>query len=374
MKNSHLLAKFFGVTFVLAVGFSSNLSAQGTSNSVSTPVVGFVTTTLAAGSDTIIAPQVLRPSELSAAVSGVTSTATQATLALSGATLTANQFQYNATTQPNTYFALVTGGNLTGTYFLVSSNTTSEIIVNLDGLTASSADITSIEVRPCWTLSTLFPAEDAGKSFTPSADSSGAQRRTTILMPNFAGTGVNRASAATYFYNNAVGVQSWVSTTAVTTKAGDTAVLPGSYVILRNTGGTPVQLSFTHSGAVLASKLTSYLGTLTNASSDTLIALPRPTDYTLSQIGLTTNNFMPSSSSSGADRRDTLLVVSPTGTGVNRASSATYFLVSTNWYSTTATSTPTNNAVVPAGSALIIRKFRSDGSDKVFDNNLNVSL
>jgi hypothetical protein len=68
------------------------------------------------------------------------------------------------------------------------------------------------------------------------------------------------------------------------------------------------------------------------------------------------------------------LVIAPAGSGINRAASATYFRVGTNWYSTAASSTITNNAIVPAGAALVIRKYQSNGQDRVLTNNLNVSL
>ena len=357
------LSSLFGILGSLSVG-----------QTVSTPVVGFVKTTLAAGSDTVIAPQVLRPSELNSAVSGVSSTGSQATLTLSGTTLTANQFQYDANSQPKTYFALVTAGNLAGTYFMVASNTTSSITVNLDGLTVGSSDVTSIEVRPCWTLATLFPAADANVSFTPSASAGGAARRTTILFPNITGAGINRAPASTYFFNNATGVQDWVATTATSTKAGNTAILPGTYVIHRNTGGTPVALSFTHSGSVMTQPLTTYVATDATKANDTYVALPRPSDYTLAQLGLTDSSFTQSTSKGGAGRRDTLLVIPQTGSGINRAATSTYFKYLNDWYSTASTTLATNNAVIPAGAAVIIRKVTSDGNDRTWTNSINVSL
>jgi len=363
------LSYFNILTFSALVGVS-NIQSQ----TVSTPTVGFVSTSLAANSDTIISPQVFRPAELTSPVSGVSSTATQATLTLSGASLTANQFVYNASTQPNTYFVLVTAGNLKGTYFMVSSNTTSAITVDLDGLTAVSADITSVEVRPCWTLKTLFPASDANVSFTPSASATGGNRRTTILFPSLTGVGVNRTAVATYFFNNATAVQDWVSTAATSTKAGDTAILPGTYVIHRNTGGTPVNLALTQTGSVFAQTLANYIGTSATVPNDNYVALPRPTDYTLAQLGLTDTSFTQSTSKTGGGRRDTLLVITPTGAGVNRTASATYFKFANDWYSTASTATATNNAVIPAGAAVIIRKVAADGNDKVWSNDLNVSL
>jgi uncharacterized protein (TIGR02597 family) len=336
-------------------------------------VVGYVKINLAAASDTIVAPQVFRPAELSASVSGLSSAGSQATLRLSGVSLTNNQFVYNSSTQRKTYFVLVTTGNLAGTYFMVASNTTDSIIVNLDGLTVASADITAIEVRPCWTLNTLFPASDANLSFTPSDNHSPGARRTAINLPNLTGTGVNRASSATYFFNNTNAVQDWVSTASHSVKAGDTAILPGAYLVLRNTGGTPVNLSLTQTGTVFARPLSFYLGTASKAN-DNYLALPRPTDYTLAQLGIDNTSFLASGSTHVSQRRDLLFVISPTGSNINRSAAATYFRYNNDWYSTAAASVVTNNAVIPAGSAIIVRKFSSDGNDRVWKNELNTSL
>ena len=338
-------------------------------------VVGYVKTTLTANSDSIIAPQLLRASELTATVTSVSSAgAGQASLNLSGVSLAANQFQFNASTQPNTYFVLVTSGNLSGTYFLISSNTASSIVVNLDGLTVTGPDVTAIEVRPCWTLATLFPASDANVSFVPSASAGGNTRRTTLILPNTAGSGINRAASATYFFNNTAGIQDWVSTTNSSTKVGHTAILPGTFLIHRNTGGTPATLTLTHSGSILVHPLTHYIGTLSNGPTDNYLALPRATDYTLSQLGLTDASFTQSTSTGGNGRRDTLLVINAGGSGVNRAASATYFRFQTNWYSTAAPTVITNNAVIPAGAALIVRKVTGDGNDRIWVNTNNISL
>ena len=342
-------------------------------NAQSTVPVGYVTTTLAAGADTIIAPQVFRPSELTGAVSSVVGSAGNATLAISGASLTANQYQYNAATQNKTYFALVTSGNLVGETFIITSNDASSVTVNLNGITTpSNADITGIEIRPSWTVATMFPASDANISYVPSATSGASSRRTTINIPNITGTGINRSSQATLFYNSAVG--DWVTTTATSTKAGDTAILPGSYVIHRNTGGTtPPSLALTLVGQVFDKPLTNYLGTSSSKSNDTYLALARPTDYTLSQLGLDDSAFTQSLSKSAGGRKDQLLVVNPTGSGINRSSAATYYKYANNWY--TVAGVNADSAVIPAGAAIILRKVTStDGATKKWNNQLNVSL
>jgi uncharacterized protein (TIGR02597 family) len=356
----------------LNVALAILVAAVMAGNAQSTIPVGYVTTALAAGSDTIIAPQVFRPSELTGLVSSVTGSTGNATLAVSGASLTANQYQYNSTTQKKTYFALVTSGNLVGATFIITSNDTSSVTVNLNGLaTPSNADITAIEIRPCWTIATMFPASDANISFVPSATSVAGTRRTTINIPNVTGTGINRSSQATLFYNNAVG--DWVTTAATSTKAGDTAILPGSYVVHRNTGGTPPALTLTLVGEVFAQPLTNYLATSNLKSNDTYLALPRATDYTLSQLGLNDNSFTQSTSKVSSGRKDQLIVTSPTGAGINRSATATYFKFGGNWYNTAGVNA--DSTVIPVGAAITIRKIVStDGATKTWNNQLNVSL
>jgi len=345
--------------------------AGNAQTTVSSDVVGYVKQSFAAGSDTIFVPQLLRPAEFAGAVSSVSVSGDNATLTCPGATFSANSFQYAATTQPKKYFVSVTSGTLTGTGFLVVSNGTGDITVALDGLTATSAGITGIAIHPLWTLNTLFPTSDANVSFTPSTGTTTLTRRTQLVMPNFTGNGINRAASAVYFYNPAV--SDWVATTATSVKAGDTPLFPSQYLIHRNTGGTPVQLTATVVGSVFSKPGALYVGTLTTGSTDTPCGLPRPTDYKLSEIGLDDTNFLQSTGTTTLTRRDQILVYSTTGSGINRSPTAVYFKTGGTWRSTTASSTPVD-PVIPAGSAMIIRKYQSDGNDKVVVNTLNVSL
>ena len=190
-------------------------------------------------------------------------------------------------------------------------------------------------------------------------------------MPNFNGTGINRAASAVYFYNPAV--SDWVATTATGVKAGDTALVPSQYIIHRNTGGTPVELNATVVGSVFSKPGAVYLGTLTTSANDTPVGLARPTDYKLSEIGLDDTNFMQSTGTTTATRRDQVLVYSTTGSGINRSPTAVYFKTGNTWRATTASTTAVD-PVIPAGSAIIVRKYQSDGNDRIVMNNLNVSL
>jgi uncharacterized protein (TIGR02597 family) len=345
--------------------------AGNAQTTVTSDVVGYVNQTFAAGSDTIVVPQLLRPVEFVGAVSSVSVSGGNATLVCPSATFSPNSFQYVAVTQPKTYFAMVTSGNLTGTGFLVVSNGTGNFTVALDGLTATSADITGIEVRPLWTLNTLFPSSSANVTFTPSTGTTAAGRRTQLLMPNFTGSGINRAASAIYFYNPTL--SDWVATTATGVKAGDTPLVPSQYLIHRNIGGTPVTLNASVVGSVFSKPGVVYLGTLPTGANDTLVGLARPTDYKLSEIGFTDTNFLQSTGTTAATRRDQILVYTTAGSGINRAPTAIYFKTAGTWRATTSSTTAVD-PVIPAGSAIIVRKYQSDGNDRLVVNNLNVSL
>jgi len=335
--------------------------------SVTTSPVGYTTQSLTAGADTFIVPQIQRPSEFAGTVSSVVTSGSTATLSLAGSVLTANAFQYVSGTQPKTYYALVTAGNLNGTYFTIVSNAVDKITVNLDGLTASSSDITSVEVHPYWTLNTLFPSSDANVSFVPS--SSTILKRTQLLLPDSNGSGINRAVTKSFFYLNSL--SDWVSTTATSVKAGDTIIPPDQYLIHRNTGGTPSNLTQTVAGSLLISQFTTYLSTLSTGQNDNYISIARATDYTLSQLGFTDSNF--TQSPSKILKRDQLLVYSTTGSGINRAPTKTYFKYNGAWYDSTSVTTSVD-PVIPAGSALCVRKYASDGFDKPLTNLSNASL
>jgi uncharacterized protein (TIGR02597 family) len=337
--------------------------------SVTTTPVGYKTLTLVAGSDTIVAPQFQRPSEFCGTVSSVVTTGSTASLSITGSLLVANAFQYTYNVQSKTYYVLVTGGNLIGNYFTIISNSVDTIIINLDGLIASSADITLVEVHPYWTLNTLFPPSDANISFVSSP--SAFLKRTQLLLPDTIGNGINRSANRTFFYLNSL--SDWVSTTSISIKAGDTIVPPDQYLIHRNTGGTPSNLAHTVAGSLFVSQFVTYLSTMNVGPNDNYISFPRATDYTLSELGFTDKNFVQSTSKISSGRRDILYVYATTGSGINRSASKAYFKYNGAWYDT-ANVTASVDPVIPAGSALCVRKYASDGFDKPLINVLNVSF
>jgi uncharacterized protein (TIGR02597 family) len=360
----------YSALFWLGIQTSSFSQSQ-----VSTPIVGFVKDSLPANSDTIATMQLQRPSEFSGAVSSVSESGSSSTLALGdGAALSVNQFVYVSGSQPKSYYVLVTAGTLAGSYFSVTSNSSSSVTVDNSGVSlAGVGAVSALEVRPFWTIGTLFPASDANVSFVPSAGSASLSRRTKILLPNNVATGVNKAARGTYFFRNDTGFGYWVSEGALTTNANDTIIFPDEFVIIRH--NTTASLALTITGSVLEKALTTYAGSSTTVPNDTLVGLPRPTDYKLSDLGLSDSNFVASTGTSSLARRDQLLVISKTGSGFNRAAAKTYYRFNNSWYlvgSTTPLTDGDPDFVIPTGSAVIMRKFKTaSGSDSVVVNQPN---
>jgi uncharacterized protein (TIGR02597 family) len=177
-----------------------------------------------------------------------------------------------------------------------------------------------------------------------------------------------------FVYNASASVADWVSLVslpAFSVKAGDTIIPPDQYLILRNSGSSPRVLTQTVVGSVVVSPFTTYLSTQTNSQNDNYLGFPRATDYKLSQLGFTDTNFVPSTSPNIRGRGDMLLVYSTTGS-LNRPSSKTYIRLGGAWYDLGGRTF--GDPVIPAGSALCVRKSASDGFDKPLTNLSNASL
>jgi len=332
-------------------------------------------------SDSVVAPQFLRPIAGSFSVTSLTLTnnATQATLALAGdppvdsygVPVSENQFQYASSTQPETYFALVTSGKRTGTIFLVVSNTATAVTVDAGGLPLATADIKAIEIHPCWTLRSLFPPAQTNISFVsspggdPDVSAIAKVSPTLVSIPDFAGSGTSRPVSASYFFNDTIG--DWASTDSPAVAAGDTFITPGEYVIVTNDGDSSFPLHEYIAGAAFYKDFTFYLATLANASQDNYLAIPRASDYKIAEMGFSDANFVQSTSKTNGGRNDILIVGDATG-----AASATYYRYKNQWYDTGNDSFSTN-PLIPAGTALTVQKVLSDGADRILLNKSNVT-
>lgn len=329
--------------FAALGGLLSSINAQ----SVVTQPVGAVSVQSGAEADTIFSLTLVRP----AAFTGLVSAKSASALTLGGSGFTVGQFAYSAGVQPNTFYVQVLTGAAAGQFATITSSGVDSVTTEFESDILSDIAIgDSVVIRPYWTLGTVFPATGAGSSFIASTSNLAGGRRTEILVPNVAGTGLNRAPVATYFYNSF-----WRRTTSVGTNQNDTILLPDSFVIVRgNNYATPTGLTLV--GDVNTYSHTVPLLATATGRNDNLVGVPFPADISLNNLGLIgAGGFVASTSNLAGGRGDELLVYNVSAAGKNRAPAATYFY-NGFWRQTTAVGTNQNATVIPAGSAIIIRK------------------
>src|SRR5205823_538513 len=243
------------------------------------------TTSLLGNSDTYASIPFTRSPEFVGGISSAATTGATGIITVAGNPWTANQFVYGGT-QNNHYYVLIGPISGTGTKegrtYLIIGNGTGTLIVdtsnddsrNLNTIPAN----TQVQVIPYWTPATVFPASDAGVSFTPT--SSPPTYQTLLRVPNYSAPGINQPYAAEYYFSNG----SWqrVSPAGV---GDDDPLLPDGYFIIRNANGASTLL-LTALGSVLMKKLAVPLLTSPSQQQDNAIAMLRPVNVPLVSTGL----------------------------------------------------------------------------------------
>ena len=362
-----------------ALLFPSSIGAQ----SMTTDPVGFTSISLPANSDTLINPPFTRP----VAYVGAITSAADSTITVSGSPWSANQFVYMQSVQRNHYYALIGPASTTnpkeGHIYTVVSNSMNSLTVdtsqdNLVGIPANA----QLLVIPNWTPATIFPASDANISFTPTTSS--ASYKTQLLIPDYAAPGINQGYATTYFFSSnvdgTVNNIGWRIVGDNTTSHDDDPLLPDGYMAVRNQNGAPA-LSLTALGSVLTKKLAVALDTSAASPSvlgqqqDNAVSMVRPIDVTLNNTGLTPDDgsfvaTRPSTSNHLISGGDHLLVFSNSNVGFNKPPSAIYYYTTPGgWRSTKDPLNDHGNDIIPAGSALIVRKAPTTTGQSVYWTN-----
>lgn len=337
---------------------------------VTTTVLGSQYIYQEAGATNIIAPQFQRPAVASFQVTSVASAATTATLTLRGkkpvdsygAPLLQDQYRYDPAFQPNTYYALVTAGTARGAFFTVSTNSPTSVTIDLDGPPLTSKDVKAVELRPYWSLATLFPADQATISFIPTTQSSGVMT-TMIISPLVLPAGALPQNFAPNYYFDST-LNNWVDQTNPSVSAGDAIVRPGQYLYAVNTGTNSYPIHAYISGSVLPSQFTLRLASGSNVLIN-CFSLPRASDYKLSEIGFNNTNFVQSTDKSPLGSNDLLIVDDGHG-GVG----GTYYRYKNQWYNASNDAFPTN-PTFRAGTAFGLKKASSSPATSLLYNQAN---
>jgi uncharacterized protein (TIGR02597 family) len=253
-----------------------------------------------------------------------------------------------------------------GSCYTVASNGTNTLTLELNGDDISSVPAGStVTVYPYWTLATVFPPSASGTSFI--ASTSPLFRQTQILVPNSSETGINLATAATYYFYNGA----WrLVGDSVTNSHNDDIFIPDSYVTVRNPAGTTTLVSM---GNVQSGNFMVPLATEASGAQDNFVGICRPIDTSLNNLALATSGVFTSSTSS-QDLEDQILLVSNTTATINKSASASYFYYTgtsgTGWRLFGDSITNDHGGdVIPAGTGFIIRKAATAGGTTEFWQN-----
>ena len=331
----------FGVA--LSLHASSLAPAQ---TSATTDPVGFTTTSCLAQSDTYVSIPFTRPSEFT----GTVQSASGNMLTINGTPgWTTNQFVYAAGAQPKHYYVLIGNGGTTnpkeGHIYQITGNGSNTLSIdttfdNLIGIVAN----TQVTVISYWTPATIFPASDAGVSFTPT--SSPPTYQTLLRFPNYSAPGINQPYGAEYYFNN--GTWRLVSDGFNNPPDhGDDPLLPDGYFVVRNANGAPT-LPLRALGSVLMKKAAVPLLSARAAKQDNPVAMIRPVNVSLDTTGLAPidNSFV---------QNDQLLLFNNARRQFDKHPYKIY-TYNDGWRLASDPVGDHGKDIIPAGSAMIVRK------------------
>ncbi len=346
----------------LLVACSAFIASSLRAQSVMTDPVGVVNLTIKGNSDTLLAvPLTLVPSytgKVSATASGGTDLYNLTAAGTPG--WSADQFA-------GFYYVRFTSGAKNGMYYTITANTSGQLTLHTagDDLSGVAANDT-FKVFKYWTLGTLFPPASAGTAANPltaSASSSPLARRSEILVVNPNAPGINASAAATYYFTAA----GWYAAGS-NQVANDVVLYPDNPFTVRQSASLTADVVWSSTGAVALSSLALPLLTQATGFQDNAIALVRPVDLKLSELGLDAV-FTQSANTSPLARRDELLVFDNTVAGLNKSAAKVYYRTSNSWRRAGADAVVADADVLRAGDAFMIRKYQSGtGATVVWTN------
>jgi uncharacterized protein (TIGR02597 family) len=369
----------------LLLAANAVLARPRSAQSITTDPVGFTTTTLLANSDTMISIPFTRPPEFTGVVESIAGNVIRVAGTTGWAT---NQFVYAVGTQPKTYFVLIGAGSAAnpkeGHSYFITANGSNTLIVDtstdpLDGI----APDTRVIVIPYWTPAALFPPGDANISFTPTVSTS--SYKTQILVPNNSVAGTNLPVTKYFFSNNVDGTPNnvgWRVVGSSQTDRGDDPLPLNGYLVVRNLNGSPT-LSVKGIGVVLTKKLATPLRTLPGEFQDNAVSMTRPIDVTVDQTGLSPSDgsfvVTPPPSEDPEEKlslTDQLLLFDNSVAGFDKSPSAIYYYGQGSgrqrpgWKLLGDTVGGYRGGdVIPAGSAMVLRKANTADGAAVFWTN-----
>jgi len=329
MKSSKLL------TILSALAFSSAATAA------TTDAVGFVTVTVPANSDAVLAVPLNRAAEFKGVIQSIAGNV----ITVEGTPAwTANQYVQSLPGQTKTYAVQIASGAKEGLIGRVTANGVDTLTITLDasenlsgigtvavpvdpdGAGPLTAQADQVDIMPYWTPATLIPSSvpDGTELYVFDNTTAGQNGSPTLLLQYFAGFG-------------------WYETVGFTDQSHRPMLFANGFILRNNSTTTPATLSFV--GSVPMNKHRIPLKTLANGvNQDQTIGYMSPVPEPLSGL-----NF-------GAADNDELFLFDSSTTGKNKSPSTLLVYFGGRWYNSISFQDVTDSTTLQPGNGMIFRK------------------
>ena len=319
MKTSKLLA------LLSTLALSSTFAAE-------TDPVGYVSVTVPANSDAVLAVPLNRAAEFKGVISSISGNV----ITVAGTPAwTNNQFAPLATAN-KTYALQVASGAKEGLIGKITANTVDTLTVQLDS-GETLADVVAgdqIDVMPYWTPSTLISASvpDGTELYVFDNTTSGQNTSPSVLLQYFSGFG-------------------WFETIGYTDQSHRPLLFATGFILRNNSLSSSVALSFV--GSVPMTKHRLPLKTIAaGVNQDQTIGYMSPIPEPLSSL-----NF-------AAADNDELFLFDSSATGKNKSPSTLLVFFGGRWYNSITYADVTDTTTLQPGNGMIFRK-KSAGAPQV---------
>ncbi len=312
-------------------------------------VIGYNRITVPAQSDVIVSVPFVQPPVGSVVVDSTTGTGVKVPVG----SFAGGEFSNGR------YYVRFTTGNAAGRWATVTSNTTDELVFQDTSFLADVAGGNKLTIYPHQTLSKVFPAKLAGRSFLASTGAFFTLNVQTTVRLWTPSVGIDQAPASTYYFHE-TGV--WKALNG--SPADNVIVPPGAALVIRNTSDQ--ELVYVPQGSVVADPQAVAL-TSQSSQDDTYLSTGRPIGVTLKDLGLGGSDAF--ESSTGAfftlQIKDTLRVFDNSATGTDKAPATTYYYHESGQWRTLGGQNA-DDVVIPASTGIVIRKLPNTTSTGVW--------
>lgn len=264
-------------------------------------------------------------------------------------------FANNEFTAKPHYVLFVGDSETSGRHFNIATLNSHSLFIEPDSAELSDFSVgDKFQVIAHWTLRTLFP--QGNEAIHLSSGDLVHERGTEILFFDQVSAGTDLAPTRVFFETSV----NWKEVTPNFSNANNVVIPPGQSFVIRHPQGSQ-DTRLAAAPWVETNEKSYALRSNADRSTDNHLGSIRPYALKLSELGLEPSAFVESASTSAQNRKDELLVFDSSNVERNRSPSAIYFRVNGQWRKVQSGFPSSDNATIPPGAALVVRKAPSSG-------------